>query len=218
MIKIITTLCIASIPSFSMAKQIPTQLQKFVPQHWEIITQANGDLNSDGLMDTVVIIQPKNHKILNRKLLVLINKGNVLQQMLVKKIPEWTYRDDENCIADALDEDSVKFNKNLLDITFHGMNNCSNWYGDSWAYRFKLSNEQFRLIGFEYWFAYKTDGKATRHSGNFLTQKLKTTVYNEFDDQVKPKITWKKLSPISLNTLEKIQFKDDQNFLKQMIK
>lgn len=218
MIKIITTLCIASISSFAMAQQIPTQLQKFIPQHWEIVALANGDLNSDGLTDTVVIIQPKNHKIMDRKLLVLINKGNALQQMLVKKIPEWSYRDNENCTDDALNEDSVKINRSLLNITFNGMNNCSNWYGDSWTYRFKISNEQFKLIGFEYWFTYKTDGKATRHSGNFLTQKLKTTIYNEFDDQVKPKITWKKLSPISPNTLEKIQFKDDQNFLKQMFK
>lgn len=216
--KIITTICIASIPSVSMAKQIPTQLQKFVPQHWEIISQADGDLNADGQKDTVIIIQPKNHKIMNRKLLVLVKNNNTYQQQNAKSLPNWTYRDNENCMDGALSDGSVEIKNGILDLSFNDMNTCSNWYGQSWTYRFKWQKSQFRLTGFEYWLVYKTDGKATRHSGNFLTQKLKTTLYNEFDDQIQPKITWKKLVPIQPNTLDQIKFEQSDSFLKQMIK
>ena len=216
--KIINSAIVLAFSSKCLAAQNPSQLQKFVPQNWQIISQTQGDLNQDGLNDAAIIIQPKDRKILDRKLLILINQNHVLQPYATKQIPKWTYRDTENCIDEAIDEDSIKINKSLLDITFNGMNSCSNWYGESWTYRFKLSQQQFKLVGFEYWFAYKTDGKATRHIGNFLTQKLKTTIYNEFDDQIKPKITWKKLSQIQPNTLDKIQLQDDQNFLKQMIK
>lgn len=220
--KIIPYFILISYSSLSYADKINTQLHKniaaFIPQHWEIISQAQGDLNQDGQTDTAIIIQPKNLNNHERKLLIFFKHNNSLQQKIVKPIPDWSYRDEENCMDDALSGGGVEIKHGILDLSFHDMNTCSNWYGRAWTYRFKWQNSHFKLTGFEYWFVNKTDGKATRHSGNFLTQKMTTTLYNEFDDAIKPKISWKKLSPISPNTLDKIQLEPSESFLKQLIK
>ncbi|MDM1247405.1 hypothetical protein HX005_08385 [Acinetobacter sp. R933-2] len=218
MIKIISPLFLLSYLSIHISYATPVDLQKFIPAQWEVISKANGDLNADGQSDVALLIQPENTQIQDRKLLILFKNNQSYTLYLNKKIPAWTYPDEENCINDAISGAGLAIKHGILDIGFNAMNSCSNWYGEGWTYRFQWRNKHLKLIGFEYWFIYKTDGKSKRYSGNFLTQKLKNTFANEFDDQIQPQISWKKLIPIRPDQLEHIQFKDNPGFLKQMIK
>ena len=114
MLKTTLALLIASLSTIAFAETIPTTIQKFIPKNYEILSQASGDLNADGQVDTAIIIQTKNIKIQNRKLLILFKQGGQYQQILSKQIPNWTYRDDENCINDALFDDGVSIKNHVL--------------------------------------------------------------------------------------------------------
>ena len=93
--KIINICLLCLVSSLGHAEQTSSAIQKFTPAQWEIISQATGDLNTDGKIDTAIIIQPENLKIHNRKLIILMQKNNTLQKVVEKSIPAWTYRDTE---------------------------------------------------------------------------------------------------------------------------
>ena len=114
-----TALLLSAYSSLSFANQPSTSLQKFVPNNWEILAQAEGDLNQDGKKDIALIIQPKNENQNNRKLLLLFQKGQQLQLKLSRQIPNWTYRSEELCIEDALDDSSLTIKNQRLDVLFN---------------------------------------------------------------------------------------------------
>ncbi|ALH96383.1 hypothetical protein [Acinetobacter equi] len=214
--KIIFTFLLILIPSFTFSQTTSSKLKSLIPKNWEVLTYAEGSLSADNLDDLAIIIQPKNTNIKNRKLLIFFKQNQSYQKILSKEIPEWTYRDQEACMSDAIDEDSLTIKNKILDISFNDLNTCSNWYGLEWKYRFKYIQSQFTLTGFDYWLLYKTDGTLKQYSGNFLTKKLKITLSNAFDENIQPKITWSSLKPIIPNTLQQIQFQHNQSALDQM--
>ena len=217
-----TALLLSAYSSLSFASQPSTSLQKFVPNNWEILAQAEGDLNQDGKKDIALIIQPKNESQHNRKLLVLFQKGQQLQLKLSRKIPNWTYRSEELCIEDALDDSSLTIENQRLDVLFNTMSSCSNTYGLMYTYGFKLKNNQFHLIGFDAYDLDKISGKQKETSLNFLSNKAKvTTTPNIFAEVETPaKIVWKTLKTSTSYTLENIPWDNEQfihNFSVQFI-
>lgn len=223
MIKIINSaLLLATCSSMCLAQPATTSLQKFVPNNWEILTQAEGDLNQDGKKDIALIIQPKNKNQRNRKLLVLFQKGQQLQLKLSRQIPNWTYRSEELCIEDALDDSSLTIKNQRLDVLFNTMSSCSNTYGLIYTYGFKLKNNQFHLIGFDAYDLDKISGKQKEISLNFLSNKAKvTTTPNIFAEVETPaKIVWKTLRTSTSYTLENIPWDSEElihNFSVQFI-
>jgi len=221
--KIINTALLLSVySSLSFASQPSTSLQKFVPNNWEILAQAEGDLNQDGKKDIALIIQPKNESQHNRKLLVLFQKGQQLQLKLSRQIPNWTYRSEELCIEDALDDSSLTIENQRLDVLFNTMSSCSNTYGLMYTYGFKLKNNQFHLIGFDVYDLDKISGKQKETSLNFLSNKAKvTTTPNIFAEVETPaKIVWKTLKTSTSYTLENIPWDSEElihNFSVQFI-
>ena len=217
-----TALLLSAYSSLSFANQPSTSLQKFVPNNWEILAQAEGDLNQDGKKDIALIIQPKNESQHNRKLLVLFQKGQQLQLKLSRKIPNWTYRSEELCIEDALDDSTLTIKNQRLDVLFNTMSSCSNTYGLIYTYGFKLKNNQFHLIGFDVYDLDKISGKLKETSLNFLSNKAKvTTTPNIFAEVETPaKIVWKTLKTSTSYTLENIPWDNEQfihNFSVQFI-
>ncbi|KEC83204.1 MULTISPECIES: hypothetical protein [Acinetobacter] len=217
-----TALLLSAYSSLSFANQPSTSLQKFVPNNWEILAQAEGDLNQDGKKDIALIIQPKNENQHNRKLLVLFQKGQQLQLKLSRQIPNWTYRSEELCIEDALDDSSLTIKNQRLDVLFNTMSSCSNTYGLIYTYGFKLKNNQFHLIGFDVYDLDKISGKLKETSLNFLSNKAKvTTTPNIFAQVETPsKIVWKTLRTSTGYTLENIPWDSEElihNFSVQFI-
>lgn len=213
MIKIITSISLISFSSLCWAAPTTQSLQQFIPQKWEILAQASGDLNTDGQADTVIMVQPKNHKIMNRKLIILFKKNNSFQQIFTKNIPNWTYHSDPNeCVEDAFDESSLSIKQQTLDLTFNVQPNCSNTYGLIYSYRFKWIENQFKLIGFDSFSLDKLTGKQDETSINFQTRKAKITENeNIFIENQKPaKIHWKNLKQNSSYTLLNIPFSNDE--------
>lgn len=141
MIKIISPLFLISSLSINISYATPADLQKFIPDQWEIISKANGDLNADGQSDVALLIQPENTQIQDRKLLILLKNNQSYILYLNKKIPAWTYPDEENCINDAISGAGLAIKHGILDVGFNAMNSCSNWYGEGWTYRFQWRNK-----------------------------------------------------------------------------
>ena len=85
MIKITYLLFLISFSSVCLAEHTPASLHKFIPQNYEILSQSTGDLNNDGKADLAIIIQPKNYKISDRKLLILFKQNKSDNLILTKK-------------------------------------------------------------------------------------------------------------------------------------
>lgn len=202
--------------SICVANQTPSALKKFIPNDWEILSQANGDLNQDGAQDTALIIQPKHKNQQQRKLLVLFQLAQQPQQQLqlklARNIPNWTYRTNKQCVEDALDESALTIKNQRLDLQFNTSPSCANTYSFIHTYGFKLKNKQFHLVGFDTYSLDKLTGKQDQISLNFLTGKAKlTTIPNIFAEIETPaKVIWKTLKSTSNDTLENISFASDE--------
>lgn len=85
MIKIISPLFLISSLSINISYATPADLQKFIPDQWEIISKANGDLNADGQSDVALLIQPENTQIQDHKLLILFKNNQSYTLYLNKK-------------------------------------------------------------------------------------------------------------------------------------
>ncbi|MDR0238461.1 hypothetical protein [Acinetobacter sp.] len=214
MFKIINTtvFLIACTSSLSFAQQPTQSLEKFIPKHWEILSQTKGDLNQDGKQDIAILIQPKNKHQLERKLLILFQTDQQLQLKLIRSIPNWTYRSDEPCLEDAFNDSSLTIKNQHLEILFDTISSCSNTYGLMHTYSFKLKNNQFDLIGYDTFYLDKISGKQDELSINFLTKKAKlTTTANIFAEvEAPPKIVWKTVKSTQKYTLANIPWNSDE--------
>ena len=224
MFKIINTclFMMACLPVISFANQSTGALQKFVPHDWEILSQAKGDLNQDGKEDIALLIQPKNKHQHKRKLLILLKTDQQLQLKLSQHIPKWTYRANEPCAEDALDDSSLNIKNQRLELLFNSMSSCSNTYGLITTYSFKLNQNHFHLIGYDSSYLDKITGQQDEISINFLTHKAKlSTTPNIFAEvETPPKVIWKTINSAKSHTVETVPWENEAlvfNFSAQFI-
>lgn len=222
--KIINTclFMMACSPVISFANQSAGALQKFVPHDWEILSQAKGDLNQDGKEDIALLIQAKNKHQHKRKLLILLKTDQQLQLKLSQHIPKWTYRANEPCAEDALDDSSLNIKNQRLELLFNSMSSCSNTYGLITTYSFKLNQNHFHLIGYDSSYLDKITGQQDEISINFLTRKAKlSTTPNIFAEvETPPKVIWKTIKSAKSHTMETIPWENEAlvfNFSAQFI-
>jgi hypothetical protein len=158
-----------------------------------------GDLNKDDIDDCVLIIQSTDSTgfvtdertgiAINRNrrgVIITFKKGENYELMLQNT--DFLESDNEDGGVYFAPELSVEIKRGNLIFSYeHGR------YG-SWKYTFRYKNNDFQLIGYD---SFVGSGQYTKteYSINFLTKKMKTTIYDEREDEpdpkYPPKIQWK---------------------------
>lgn len=210
----------AVLPSLGeSAKNIKT----FVPNGWKIVDEAKGDLNKDGLIDVVFVVEDTNPKnfiknpegvgvdtlnINPRALLVLFKKSSGLYTLIAKNtgfIPSEN-SEESPCLLDPFGENgSIEIKRGLLKIHFQNFYSCRAWEIYNFDYTFRYQNAKFELIGYDKSSMHRSSGEETALSMNFSTSKMNyISGTNAFKEGGGPKtvnkvITAKKL--IELNTI-----------------
>lgn len=216
-----------AVPSMVYAKQPLTpeqiQLQKdrikyksYVPANYDLFEAIQGDLNKDGIKDTILIVKATDPKAWvsheqrgkldrNRRVIIVLLAEKGKYKKLLQNLSCFSSENEEGGVYFA-PELWFEFQKGILNIEYlHGR------YG-VWAYRFRLENNDLRLIGFD---LSSNRGPLVEYdrSVNFLTGKKRDRKNLIEDEEQEPqfKETWSKIQyPVTY--LSKIKDFDKLDF------
>lgn len=205
----------------AFGKDDAAQWKEWVPAGWKLIQTANGDLNHDGKVDAVLVLEQnkksnfvKNESLgaqelnLNpRRLLILFQAASGYEKVLSldNYLPSQN-SEDSPCLDDPLSEGGIQVNRGLLKISFRYWMSCGSWGVSHRTFTFRYESSRFRLIGLDTWGFMRNTGEKSETSVNFLTGKKKmVSGLNEFDEsESKPKTSWLKIKqtrPLYLDEL-----------------
>ena len=210
---IISTIILLALPLKGSAQRLFSKgstLEDLVPEGWHV-TQAQGDLNKDGIADLAMIVIPNDEdqmevredstvSNLNAPILAIYT-GNREGGYSLMKI--W---DDD--ILEASDDEGVSIDHSI-EITDRGVLkifvsyffSMGSWSVPSATFLFRLQNGDFYLIGKDTEVFSRNTGEAEKVSYNYLTRKCQRITYNVMDDSVKPKEKWSNLPKKPLQRL-----------------
>ena len=183
-------------------------IEDLVPEGWHV-TQAQGDLNKDGIADLAMIVIPNDEDqmevredsvVFNAPILAIYTGTREGGYSLMK-----IYDDD---IVEAPDNEGVSIDHSI-EITDRGVLKIfvsyfftmGSWSVPSATYLFRLQNGDFYLIGKDTDVFARNTGVAEKVSYNYLTRKCQRITYNAMDDSVKPKEKWSNLPKKPLQRL-----------------
>lgn len=193
--------------------QDPESFKKYIPENWSLLQHATGDLNKDGIDDLVLIIQSdqalkldesddryfEDFPIYQRSMIIMFgNEDRLTLRPLVKNDAFIIHSEDPN-MEDPFQ--GVSIERNNLVLKFGVFMSAGSWTVSSTSYVFRYQNGDFALIGADASEFHRGSGESVEFSINFLTKKYSRTVKNEFDESLKPKITWHTFTLSRLKTL-----------------
>ena len=208
---LITTIILLALPLTGSAQRLFSKgstIEDLVPEGWHV-TQAQGDLNKDGIADLAMIVIPNDEDqmevredsvVFNAPILAIYTGTREGGYSLMK-----IYDDD---IMEAPDNEGVSIDHSI-EITDRGVLKISvsyffsmgSWSVPSATFLFRLQNGDFYLIGKDTDVFARNTGKAEKVSYNYLTRKCQRITYNAMDDSVKPKEKWSNLPKKPLQRL-----------------
>lgn len=177
---------------------------------WKVIRMVKGDLNNDGISDTVTVGEEVNRdnlkknnnygaKVLNlnpRDLTIIFGtrSGSRGKAFEINHFLPSEHSATQPCLSDPFEGgDGVQIVKGILEISLRYWYSCGSWGTTTLQFKFRYEKGRFRLIGLEEFSHMRNSGDATAYSTNFLTGKKKITTENVFDSSVPQKITWQNL-------------------------
>lgn len=196
----------------SFAQQLAktgSAVSQLVPDGWTI-EEAHGDLNKDGYNDVVLVVTPNFKEHLqtredgyvynfNAPILAIYFGSQPGQLILYKQYKDFLpYSDSEYLFVDY---SLTITDRGVLRI---GIENFSSGgsYGSWWQTNvYRYQDNDFFLIGKDTREMSRTTGEEVTESFNYLTHKCQRIVSNVFDEDVKPKETWKKIPAEPLQRL-----------------
>ena len=167
----------------------------FVPQGWKLFEKVTGDLDGNGLTDSVLIVQQndpakmiQNSKGLGmdyydantRTVMVLLQK-NMGEYRLVSVNEQIIPDHDRPTISDPYENMRIDKGSLHLDIAFFA--NAGSWSMYNRRFQFRWDGKAMALIGFEMSYVHRASGEINQTSVNYLSGKRKDSKGNISDDE-----------------------------------
>ena len=200
------------------------EIKDFVPKNWKILAKETGDLNKDGIEDTVLIIENTNPSIslknsktkdeemqLQTRILLILFKDRNNEYILIEKndneFMESENTDDMPSLMDPLMKSNIKIKNNVLMINFDYLMAMGSWETISITYIFRYDGNRFLLIGLDCYIEIRDTHRVHEYSLNFSTQKIKITEDTNKKES-KPKVIWKDIKPEKKYYLENMGYRE----------
>lgn len=209
---LITTIILLALPLTGSAQRLFSKgstIEDLVPEGWHV-TQAQGDLNKDGITDLAMIVIPNDEDQMEVRDNDTVSNVNSPILAIYKGLREGGYSlmklyDD---IMEELENEGVSIDRSI-EITDRGVLKIfvsyfftmGGWSVPSATYLFRLQNGDFYLIGKDTNVFARNTGEAEKVSYNYLTRKCQRILYNAMEDNVKPKEKWSNLPKKPLQRL-----------------
>lgn len=201
--------------------QIPEALKIMVPEGWQPLALAEGDLNKDGIADAALVIEENraDNFILNdglgaevlntnaRRLLILVREEGGGEYRIESENDEFippANTEDSPCLDDPFLASELSIIKGVLTVNLHYWSSCGSYGVTNKTYKFRFWDKEFTLIGFDLYDFSRSMGEITEVSINFLTKKKSVTSgANEFYPELHNPVTkWTTIKMEKLLTLE----------------
>lgn len=171
----------------------------FIPAGWEIMSQAEGDLNGDKQNDSVLVIKGNDEKFLNKNEGLggdIFDTNPRILAVLFRENDQYKLALQSNSFiamasSPTMEEpfQSVKITKGILQFDFEIFMSAGGWGMSNQNYKFRWQNNDFVLIGADKMDVQRNSGEMETRSYNFSTGKVQIKTGKTSSD--KEKIQWR---------------------------
>jgi hypothetical protein len=186
-----------------------------LPNGWEIVQQATGDLNRDGLPDVALVIQqgvqvntlkkddvgPSTADGAPRALLIAFREHQL--DSYATQIVNQTFIPTHDDPINDDPFDSLAISNGTLHVSLRFWASAGTWFSTSTEFTFRHQDGCFRLIGLDRSELNRATAELTTLSVNYATRKVKT-ILETMDSPDKRKIRWHRLIQIQQPCFEDI--------------
>ena len=188
-------------------------LEELIPEKWDTLSTAKGDLNKDGISDVAFVIQGTdkvNFEVselydqdtlnLNPRVLGIYfgdGSGGYVKQ---NQSNTFILLRDSPTMDEPLEGIEIT-DKGVLQIRFLFFYSAGSWYTSNHLYQFRFQNDKFKLIGYDTTDTHRATGEVTSYSINFLTGKMSITRSNFTNDEPES-VEWKDFKLPELKSLD----------------
>ncbi|MEL6529317.1 MAG: hypothetical protein AAFQ27_05105 [Pseudomonadota bacterium] len=167
----------------------------FVPFGWKLFDKAEGDLDGDGRVDSVLIIQKNDPDLVienpdglgmdrydsNPRMVLVALQSNPGQYKLVVRDAAIIPDHNAPTISDPFEDLRIHNGSLHLDLAFFA--NAGSWTAFNRRFQFRWNGDAMALIGFESSHVHRGSGEIEMVSVNYLTGRRKDAKGNISDDE-----------------------------------